>query len=1080
MKYRHLLLLSVLLPLRAISAHGEDLDPRAAASFQPSPFSGVCEGVALLPNKEYKANKSYWDDVIPRCGVDVQILPDTGFIKALTFRLGQAVNEDSSVDFLRRVGEKTLENIDFNNKVTELWIHCAKGDTKWINDKRASSVKAAGGTGPLADAESAFYDPATCSSRIAQLKDLIKRDGHDYRVNRELMRYTEGAGTAIMNGLTTAGDKLTAGEFELKLPGEKVALTDGEKAEVAKAKKDIDDKARASLEDQKKELLAKVAKLRAEDRHPEFGPGSVLDDPSIPNWFHQWYIETGGGKNPNAVTARPYDQQQFLLERQKQYPGYLRAYAGALGDARILAFLDATDPTDAQIGAAAERLLENGRNQRAKTQKLVDIADGPKSDTKKVDAMADLLQNGSVLRDLLKDDPASCHVAAGLANYGSAKDTRFKAYLGAGLLVTGVGIAYAGPAALAAGGLSAGSAALATSVLNTTIGVVSAAGTVKADYDRFADAKERSLNLVHTNQGTFGAGHALDTVEVIQQAREQLVTDTAVLLASAAASKALSMMIEARSAEGSAGPLMDKLTGDVKNGGLGLSKKEAEQLLVDARAQKPAAVKQLASALNIDENKTNQLIRASGAGLAPRTVAECTVAPTGNCGGLSEKIDAVLAAHAAPPKFDPVLADKLSKTPLSSYYVGQGGDKYVNDFQALLEQRVRSGQLSEEDAKQFGEWLQTTWKFKNTYPELDPSYLEIAKRDGLSLKDFQDLWLSKYKVWGSLPSELKRQLVKLSPSEVMRGLMQIVKSAPGAIKHAPRWILVTASSAIGGFGVNAIKGPIMGLGNALTSSPMQPLTDGLTTLSGLIFGEKLPVTKDVQNMMAWTLKKAKGDGQTKKKAEETAQTLDSVDKYDFSSMPRDEVKRLMDGLEKNYNAIFVTTTNNMPAYTRGGRDVIKDWLINQPRMMASDASTFEQQYSTNKQFLYNLNDKIKSRGTPATDEEKQLMQQAQDDMNTAEDRLAVTVADWRLFMLSFNEVARQDPKIASDPTFKSKQDEMTGFWERYEKRMDMDKYRREMSTKIRDALRDFDPSLPGLENIENPAHGDPKRIPATN
>jgi len=120
------------------------LSPAAQAAephFQPSPFSGVCQDVALLGNKDYLDNKPYWDDVIPRCGPNVQILPETGFFATMRSRLGEETDQEDSVKFLQRVADRKIENIDFNNKVTELWARCASGDTAWIDKKRDDAKK---------------------------------------------------------------------------------------------------------------------------------------------------------------------------------------------------------------------------------------------------------------------------------------------------------------------------------------------------------------------------------------------------------------------------------------------------------------------------------------------------------------------------------------------------------------------------------------------------------------------------------------------------------------------------------------------------------------------------------------------------------------------------------------------------------------------------------------------------------------------------------------------------------------------------------------------------------------------------
>ncbi|MGZ6469107.1 MAG: hypothetical protein ACXWQJ_17535, partial [Bdellovibrionota bacterium] len=128
-------------------------------------------------------------------------------------------------------------------------------------------------------------------------------------------------------------------------------------------------------------------------------------------------------------------------------------------------------------------------------------------------------------------------------------------------------------------------------------------------------------------------------------------------------------------------------------------------------------------------------------------------------------------------------------------------------------------------------------------------------------------------------------------------------------------------------------------------------------------------------------------------------------------------------------------------------------------MMANHASTFSMEYTMNKSLLSALDDKIEARKTPASAAEKLQMEEFRDNMENAENRLAVTLASWKLLTFAFAEVAR-DPQAAEANSI------LMNTLGRYEKFMNMDKYRKEMSNKVKEAFHNFDPSFTGIENLE--------------
>src|SRR5450759_3563453 len=71
------------------------------AKFETNAFKGVCANTVLLKNKSYSADKEYWEALRSECReVNLQILPETGFIATMASRLGEENERTDSVHFL--------------------------------------------------------------------------------------------------------------------------------------------------------------------------------------------------------------------------------------------------------------------------------------------------------------------------------------------------------------------------------------------------------------------------------------------------------------------------------------------------------------------------------------------------------------------------------------------------------------------------------------------------------------------------------------------------------------------------------------------------------------------------------------------------------------------------------------------------------------------------------------------------------------------------------------------------------------------------------------------------------------------
>ncbi|MGZ3702603.1 MAG: hypothetical protein ACXWSD_12505, partial [Bdellovibrionota bacterium] len=831
----------------------------------------------------------------------------------------------------------------------------------------------------------------------------------------------------------------TLGQLDIVLPGEKVPLSSAEKAEVAKAEKEIDARALAAVEQEKKDNLAKLEKLQEDSSRPTVGDS--LKDPSIPGWFRQWYLNTNGGKNPSANTAKPYDDQELIAHRTAQYTGYYKAYSNALSDARILAFLDTRDPANADIAKAAQKLLENGQQVRLETEELRNLADGTKSAKSKVNAMASLMQNGTVLRDLLQEDPSSCHTAAGLTNFMANKDARNSTYIVMGLLTGGIGYGALAPAAIAALGIPVSAAALGTGA-----GILGGGAELAKDAKTYRAATRQTFSDVHEDAKVFGASRSIADVNDFEDLRDSLVVDAAITIATNAVPLAYKEFFAENSQALQSDAMVKRLMQDPKSGGLGLSETEAKKLLEDAASSDKAtakkAITKLAKSLNVSESElqsTEDMVKQEFANPDPAGAKGLT--PKGFLERISDRF------HSSPVKPDPDTYKRLRDAKIASYFPDttqvqvQPGfkttganltdaavKKFQGDFDALLDQRGAG--LS--DYSGFRKWL--IEKNGIPYPKLDAVTVESAlKKQGATMDDIQSGLLLTY------AAEMKSQ-----------GVNVLEYLHAGEIAHLGGLVAKKTGLFIFGALTTAVTvGPFTNVVNNILSAPMEPITESAGQLSNVLFAN---VTNSISKSLAKNMKKVTSS------MAQLSSTTAQLDETKFDGLDRDDAKKLMDGFDTRYNEIFMRMGAYMPPYKRSGRDLINSWMINQPMQLASQASTFNTEYTMNQSFLVAMQEKTKDRAPTA--EEKQMMQQYKDNMEESENRLAMALASWRMFTFIYAEAAR-------DPMQADTNAKMFNTLQHYEKFMDMDKYRADLTDKVKEAFGQFDPSFKDLDKLEH-------------
>lgn len=360
---------------------------------------------------------------------------------------------------------------------------------------------------------------------------------------------------------------------------------------------------------------------------------------------------------------------------------------------------------------------------------------------------------------------------------------------------------------------------------------------------------------------------------------------------------------------------------------------------------------------------------------------------------------------------------------------------FRNDFDALIEQRAL---IYKEPAKKFRAWLKKKSPTGEPYPDLNPVYLEQSyKAANLTLEDVHNIHFLAF-AKETEPKHLEKFLSKLSIGSIGSLGLTITKKVG----------LFTA----GALTAAVAAGPIAGLLNSLLSTPLEPMLKSAEQISSILFaGIAQSIQKFTSNQVA----------SLKEGMSELANTTEALDQYNFEGMDHDEAKKIMNQFEERYYKIFLRVNGFMPSYKRAGRDITRDWLINQPLTFANHASTFETEFTLNRALLSALEEKIKARGTAASEDEQKLIEQFKTNMENAENRLAVTLASWKLFTFTYAEGSREDPHA------KEANSVMMNTLGRYQKFMNLNKYRKELSGKIREAFHNFDPSFMGLERLQD-------------
>lgn len=589
-------------------------DPFKNLKFQDSPFE-ACKDVTMISNSDFKNNESFWKEAIGECGINVQILPDTGFFQTVASSLREQDVGTSSLEFLKKVGERAGSYQKLNNDLADHLRHCALKDKEWFDTKRGNATS---------QAEKDFYDFGSCEKVVAREKDRVKEMGRQARIKRAVLEAT-GSRWEGMKGFI----KSVTGA---KLPIETMPISADEMAEAKKIIAENDKAANDEFQNVIKENMAKLEEAKAKQKEANdklrsgkfqddggVAMGVAMSDPfmSLPGWFKEWHTETRGGTNPNTNFAKPWVDTAKMPIQNKIWAQHKDEFLGILGQVPALAYIPSADPSDADIAQGSAEVLKNGEAElkdiRAKLAKanLNVWRNGRAIQTPtqedKVKSLLEMMKYGPIVNELVKEDPFSCRTATGVANMILSSDHRKNAALIVGMVGTVAAAAVIGPVVLA------GTALASPALLATGVGAAWGAKVVYGDHEDFVRARQRAFSVVETQEN----GRAIADVKDFDASRDQFVMSVALspldLVGSGLGVKGAKTLFPAFFRSGGKA----SLTAALKKRGLRdveITKLLSDLDSTDAAIAGPAARKIMAE-VGIDQNHVNFVRLAASKGL---------------------------------------------------------------------------------------------------------------------------------------------------------------------------------------------------------------------------------------------------------------------------------------------------------------------------------------------------------------------------------------------------------------------------------------------------------------------------------
>lgn len=518
MKTKALLILAILLvsaPAHAVSGVGtggaakQSRNPLDDLKVGESPFE-VCKDVAMVSSSAYKQNKEYWDSAIAECGsdVNVQIMPDSGFLQAVVSSLKNSDATLSSFDFLKRLGERTATYVQANNELSERLQNCGKGDKAWFAAKQAAATS---------EADKKFYDFDDCQGLLSKTRDLVETEGKAARIQRAILEATG-------NGLDVAKSWLNE-QNDAKLPIEMMPIGADEMAEAQKQIAKDNAEAEAEYTTWLKESEEKFQALVKQNGGDVF---KAMNSNELDPQYRRFRVQNrqkDGTVNMQGKAAEAYRRDIVAKAKAKIFTRHKEEFLGKLAGVPVLGYLSKAKPTDAEIGEGAAAVLKNGQKELADIKAKLAKANSKTwrngratnavSDEQRTEVMLDFMKYGPVVKELLANDKGDCRTATGLANMISSSDSRQSAVVMAGM------IGVVGASALIPGAAGLGAAAMAGSA--TVVGIGASTMMYKMDSAVLDRAKQRAFSAVETK----AQGKSISDMKEFDEARDTLALDLA-------------------------------------------------------------------------------------------------------------------------------------------------------------------------------------------------------------------------------------------------------------------------------------------------------------------------------------------------------------------------------------------------------------------------------------------------------------------------------------------------------------------------------------------------------------------------
>ncbi|MCO5144210.1 MAG: hypothetical protein M9962_14065 [Oligoflexia bacterium] len=509
-------------------------DPLKGLKVETSPYES-CQDVSLLSSSIYNKDKEYWDDAIAECGIDVQVIPDPGFFKSFVTAIGEGEKgKEKTINFLSAVGQKAIQYTQDNLKINEVFVNCAKGNQSWFAEQAKKDPK---------NAES-LYDFNKCEALLSNVREMVKEKGPQLRLEREVMQKNRNRWEGFKSFMTNVGE--TVG-LDLKAPSDRIPA----EPEVLKQSEEIHAQEMKVIEDGFQEEITKNMAI-VEANRKKLGANADMIAmrqermEGTPTWFQGWYTETEGGKRPNSRTARPYKDMVTVNKIQENHMGHVAKYMGIIQEAPVLAYLSSDNPSNEDLATAGEEIARNARDEIKKIQETISavrdgknymtdangkkVAVGDMSESEKSDLMLDFVRYGSVIREMLKENPGYCGPATGLANYLVNSDLRRYSYLAPAMVAGGI-IGW-GARGLAAAGFAIST--VATDALVAGVFAVPLVPIYKNDYEKYQSLKQKTFSLIDTSNqyeidGRLTTGMSVAEVKEYTEARDQFAMTLALL-----------------------------------------------------------------------------------------------------------------------------------------------------------------------------------------------------------------------------------------------------------------------------------------------------------------------------------------------------------------------------------------------------------------------------------------------------------------------------------------------------------------------------------------------------------------------